>query len=265
MEVEKFENITLYNADCMEVMKGIDGESIDLIVTDCPYKIISGGITIEERKDEPSGIFQRRAKSDGTNCSNKWLKKDENAIISAAKKGTMFTHNDITFKEWLPEIYRVLKNKAHCYIMINSRNLKDLQVEAEKVGFKFQNLLVWDKGNVTPNQYYMGGYELILMLRKGGAKPINNMGTSNIIKIPNIIGKKHHPTEKPIGLMELYITNSSKENDIVLDPFMGSCSTGVACLNTNRKFIGIEIDEHYFNIAKSRIGNTVNNNQQKLF
>ena len=70
----------------------------------------------------------------------------------------------------------------------------------------------------------MGGYELILMLRKGGAKPINNMGTSNIIKIPNIIGKKQHPTEKPIKLMEVLIENSSNEGDLVLDPFMGSGS-----------------------------------------
>jgi site-specific DNA-methyltransferase (adenine-specific) len=261
--MEQFGNIKLYNGDCMEYMKDIPSESIDLIVTDCPYKIISGGITIEEIKNEVSGIFQKRAKSDGTNCSNKWLKKDENAIISAAKNGTMFTHNNITFKEWLPEIYRVLKNKAHCYIMINSRNLKDLQVEAEKVGFKFQNLLVWDKGNVTPNQYYMGGYELILMLRKGGAKPINNMGTSNIIKIPNIIGKKQHPTEKPIKLMEILIENSSNEGDVVLDPFMGSGSTAKAADNLKRKFIGIEIDETYFNVTLNRFNKK--DNQQELF
>ena len=261
--MEQFGNINLYNGDCMEVMKDMDNESVDLIVTDCPYKIISGGITIEERKDELSDIFQRRAKSDGTNCSNKWLKKDENAIISAAKNGTMFTHNNITFKEWLPEIYRVLKNKAHCYIMINSRNLKDLQVEAEKVGFKFQNLLIWDKGNVTPNQYYMGGYELILMLRKGGAKPINNMGTSNIIKIPNIIGKKQHPTEKPIKLMEILIENSSNEGDVVLDPFMGSGSTAKAADNLKRKFIGIELDETYFNVTLNRFNKK--DNQQELF
>lgn len=63
----------------------MDNDTIDLIVTDCPYKIISGGITIEERKNEPSGIFQRRAKSDGTNCSNKWLKKDENERINNFK------------------------------------------------------------------------------------------------------------------------------------------------------------------------------------
>lgn len=175
----------------------------------------------------------------------------------------MFTHNNITFKEWLPEIYRILKNKAHCYIMINSRNLKDLQVEAEKVGFKFQNLLVWDKGNVTPNQYYMGGYELILMLRKGGAKPINNMGTSNIIKIPNIIGKKQHPTEKPIKLMEILIENSSNEGDVVMDPFMGSGSTAKAADNLKRKFIGSEIDETYFNVTLNRFNKK--DNQLAIF
>ncbi len=69
----------------------------------------------------------------------------------------------------------------------------------------------------------------------------------------NILRNKEHPTEKPIELMKLYIENSSNENDTVLDPFMGSGSTGVACKNTNRNFIGIELDENYFNIAKKRI------------
>ena len=72
-------------------------------------------------------------------------------------------------------------------------------------------------------------------------------------QINNIIGNKQHPTEKPIELMKLYIENSSNQNDTVLDPFMGSGSTGVACKNINRNFIGIELDENYFNIAKKRI------------
>ena len=78
------------------------------------------------------------------------------------------------------------------------------------------------------------------------------MGTSNILKIPNIKNKLH-PTEKPIELMKILIENSSNKNDIVLDCFMGSGSTGVACIETGRKFIGVEIDEKYFNIAKQRL------------
>lgn len=263
MEVEKLENIKIYNADCMDILKNMPNESIDLIVTDCPYKIIAGGVTIEERKDEPSGILQRRAKSDGTKCSNKWLKKDENAIIAAVKNGTMFRYNNITFKEWLPKIYRVLKNKAHCYIMINSRNLKELQTEAENVGFIFQNLLIWDKGNYTPNKFYMQGFECILMLRKGKAKNINNLGTGNILRVPNIIGKKEHPTEKPSRLFEIMIENSSNEGDIVLDMFMGCGSSMQAAKNLNRKYIGIEIDKDYFDIAQNRLNQK--ETQVKLF
>ena len=71
-------------------------------------------------------------------------------------------------------------------------------------------------------------------------------------------GNKYHPTEKPVDFMELLVRNSSCEGDIILDPFMGSGSTGVACLNTNRNFIGIELDEEYFNIAQNRIEEAAN-------
>ncbi len=67
--------------------------------------------------------------------------------------------------------------------------------------------------------------------------------------------KRVHPTQKPVALMEWIIKNYSKDGDTILDPFMGSGTTGVACKNLNRKFIGIELDKNYFNIAKERIDN----------
>lgn len=139
--------------------------------------------------------------------------------------------------------------------MVNARNLLDLWQNAIDVGFQFQQLLVWDKGNSTPNKYYLNSYELILMLRKGKAKNINNMGDKNILRVPNIIRTKEHPTEKPADLMKILVRNSSEENETVLDPFMGVGGTGVACKTLNRNFIGIEIDEKYFNVAKKRIEN----------
>lgn len=236
----------LYNDDCLKVMKDIPDESVDLCVTDCPYHIVSGGCTNIPRKDEPSGIFNRR-----------------NTFTQAnAKSGKLFDNNDIEFKDWLPELYRIMKNNTHVYIMVNARNLKDLQLEAEKVGFKFQNLLIWNKGNATPNRYYLNAYECILMLRKGNARNINNMGTKNILDVKNIRGNKTHPTEKPVELMKILIENSSDEGDTIIEPFMGTGSTGVACKELNRKFIGIEIDEKYFNIAKERIENA--NNQIQI-
>ena len=231
--------IDLRQGDCLEIMKNIPDKSIDLIVTDCPYHIVSGGCTNIPRKDEPSGIFNRR---------NTFTQKN-------AKSGKLFDFNDIKFEEWLPEVYRILKDGTHCYIYINARNLKDLQVATENVGFKFQQLIVWNKGNATPNRYYLNSYELILMLRKGNARNINEMGTKNILDVKNIRGKTH-PTEKPVELNEIFIKNSSNENEIVLDPFMGTGSCALACINTNRNFIGIELDEKYFEIAKNRIEET---------
>lgn len=230
----------LYNDDCLNILKTIPDESVDLVCTDCPYHIVQGGCTNIPRGDEPSGIFDRR---------NAFTQKN-------AKTGKLFDNNDIEFEEWLPEIYRILKQDTHCYIMINARNLAELQQKAEKVGFQFQNILIWYKNNATPNRYYLNAYEMILMLRKGKAKNINNMGTKNVLQINNIIGNKNHPTEKPVELMKILIENSTVGGDIVIDPFMGAGSTGVACKELNRDFIGIEIDEKYFKIAKERIEDT---------
>lgn len=232
----------LYNEDCLKILKNIKDNSIDLCITDCPYKIVSGGCT--------NGAYG--------NCGG-ILKKDIEEItqesVEYARKGKLFKHNDIKFSDWLPDLYRVMKNNSHIYIMINARNLCELQTEAEKAGFKFQNILIWDKGNSTPNRYYLNSYEMILMLRKGNAKNINNMGTKNLLQVKNIIGNKKHPTEKPVELMKILVENSSNENDTVLDLFMGAGSTGIACKELNRNFIGIEIDKKYFDVAEERLKN----------
>lgn len=128
--------------------------------------------------------------------------------------------------------------------------------ECSKVGFRESNILVWIKNNACPNRYYMKNCEFILFLYKGAAKPINNMGDKAAIQVDNINGKnKLHPTQKPIGLLKRFVLNSTNENDIILDPFMGCGSTGVAASEIGRDFIGIELDENYFNIAKERIEN----------
>lgn len=236
--------IRLENGDFLDVAKTIADNSIDCVITDCPYHIVGGGYC--ENPNKPVGVLRR----------------------SEVSQGKMFEHNDIKFSQWLPDVYRVLKENSHCYIMINSRNLMRLQEEAEKVGFKFQNLLVWKKNNATPSQYYMQQCEFILFLKKGHSKFINNLGTTNVFEIPNILGKKVHPTEKPVELMKIMVENSTKENDVVLDPFMGSGSTGVACKLLKRSFIGCDIDKLYFDISKKRIEQTepkIKFNQLTLF
>lgn len=247
----------IHNADCLDILKTIGSETIDCVVTDCPYHIVSGGCTNDVvkigRYRETSGVLSHRldnAKSE-----------DEERAIQSTRQGKIFEHNDIEFSEWLPEVYRVLKNDTHCYIMVNPRNLKELWGEAEQVGFDFQQLIVWDKGNATPNKWYMNSYELILMLRKGRAKNINIMGTWNILRVSNVVRVKYHPTEKPVELMEILIENSTSKGDTVLDPFMGSGSTGIACKELGREFIGIEIDKKYYDIAEKRMSGTIERDQ----
>ena len=220
---------------------------IDLIVTDCPYKIVAGGITVEAC----GGILA--ATSDGTNCSNKWLKKNGDRP-AAVKDGKMFEHNDIEFNEWLPECFRVLKPGTHCYVMINGRNLKDLQIAAEAAGFVYQNLLVWRKQNATPNKFYMQNGEFILMLSKRPARNINELGDQTVFDVPNLIGNKGHPSEKPIALMARFIEQSSERGDVVYDPFAGSGSTLLAAEQLGRRWVGSEIDEQYANLARVRLG-----------
>ena len=219
----------LLNGDCLELIAKIPDNSIDLIVTDPPYKTITGGDSDGKNSTRPKGMLSGNRK--------------------------LFTYqNNIKPTQWIPELFRVLKEGSHCYIFTNHLNMKDMLIESEKAGFKLHNILVWEKNNCTPSQFYMKNCEYILFLRKGKAKWINDIGGSKTVhQFQNIIGNKVHPTEKPVDLMQFYIKNSSSEGDLVLDPFMGAGSTGIAALNSGRNFIGFELDEEYFEIAKSRI------------
>lgn len=222
-----FNNV--YSMDCIEGMKQLDDNSIDLIVTDPPYKTITGGKGNGKNSVRPKGMLDGNRK--------------------------LFKHqNNIKIKDWIGELYRVLKDGSHCYIFTNSLNLKEMLNESEKAGFKLHNILIWEKNNCTPSQYYMKNCEYVLFLRKGKAKWINDIGGSKTVhKFNNVIGNKLHPTQKPLDLLQFYIENSSNEGDIVFDPFMGSGSTAVACIKTNRNYIGFEVDEEYISIADERI------------
>lgn len=250
---EKMDLNKLYNIDCREGFKMIPDESIDLIVTDCPYLLVSGGCsagTYRTKKGhrQPGGIMNRQRETKHISLSGVLNDAAENV-----RTGKMFEHNEIKFEEWLPECYRVLKEGTHCYIMINGRNLKDLQQAAEDAGFAYQNLLVWKKQNATPNRYYLQCLEFILMLRKGAARNVNDMGMINCLSVKNIIGNKCHPTEKPVPLMRIMIEQSSNKGDVVLEPFAGGGSTLIAAKRAERNYIGFEIDTKYYDIAQKRL------------
>ena len=133
--------------DTREIIKEYPDEYFDLVCSDPPYRIATGGGRIEFKGNECSGILRKICKND--RLKNKWVKQEDSDTDILVRTGKLFANNEITFQEFLPELYRVLKSDSHCYLMINSRNLKELQQKAEDVGFKFQNLLVWVKNSAT--------------------------------------------------------------------------------------------------------------------
>ncbi len=223
----------VFLGDCLEQLKQIKSETIDCVATDPPYKVTSGG-------NVSTGFI-----------NGHWRLKNGEANPQA-KSGKIFKENEIKFSDWMPEIYRVLKEKTHFYCMTNDLHLKTVIEEGIKAGFKQQNILVWAKGMHTPTQYYFKNIEFIVLFRKGSAKYINNIGTMALLNVKGL-RNKIHPSEKPTELMKILVENSTKENEIVLDPFMGVGSNGIACKLSNRNFIGIEKDENYFKIAEQRI------------
>ena len=226
--------IDLRQGDCLELMKDIPDGSIDLIVTDPPYNVsaTNGGGTINKVKK-----------------LNKSLKDLVEANITDGY--------DI---EILGEEFMRVMKEPNIYLWCNKTQIPEyFKFYVEKHKCKF-DIICWHKTNALPtySNKYLSDTEYLLYFRKGKGKcfpkSYEDAKTYYIAPINHKDKKKYkHPTIKPLDITEKIIKNSSKENDIILDPFMGSGTTGVACINTNRNFIGIEINKNYFNIAKERI------------
>lgn len=198
---------------------------VDLVACDAAYELESGGNT--------TGVMNGKFSKDRYDNSGKIV--------------------DVTL-DW-PELMALVSDtidRGHVYIMANNRNIREAMNAGLEAGLKFHNLLVWDKGTATPNRWYMKNCEFIAFLYKGLAKPINNCGDKQLIRCPNVLNAPH-PNQKPTSLMEYFIRNSSVPGDVILDPQMGSGTTGVACAQIGRKFIGIEKEKNYFDLACERI------------
>ena len=215
----------------MDLLRSLPNESIDLCVSDVPYAVTARG---------------------NAGNSGGMLQKD------IYNSGKVFEHNSIDIEEYLPELYRVLKDGSHCYLMCNHVNLVHFLKVIDESDFHFIKCLIWNKQNKIQGTFYMNCFEYIIFMRKGKAVPINDCGRGDILSIPNIKTKKAngeniHDSQKPIALMQILIENSSQKGDLVLDPFMGSGTTALACIRAQRHYIGTEIDKDYFDIIQKRI------------
>ena len=209
--------------DCLEVMKGIPDNSVDCIITDPPY-----------------GMKYQSARRTAT----PQFKKIEN------------DNNINWFPEFIKECYRVLKNNSHIYIFCNDYNISKFRDLQEEAGFKNKRTLVWVKNNHTSGDLlgdYANKTEFINYAQKG-RKLLNGGRNTNVLEFSRV-SKLEHPTQKPVDLNEFLINKSTNENEIILDPFAGSGTTGVACKNLNRNYILIEKEPEYIDIINKRLEN----------
>ena len=240
------DNVTLYLADCLEVMRGMPDRSVDAVVTDPPYGHNNNG-----------DLIQRWEAALGTG--------PQGEARSIASDGV--EANDL-FRSVLPEIARVLKPGACCCCCCCGGGGPDPQFARwslwidETPGLEFKQMVVWDKGPMGMGWHYRRSYETVLVAQRKGApcfwydesKRIENIirpGQWGARKI--IPSADQHPTEKPWQLAAHFIRLHTKPGHVVLDPFMGSGAFGDAAIREARKFIGIEIDPTHFAIAEKRI------------
>jgi len=217
--------IKLMQGDCLEKMKEIESGSVDMILTDPPYNIA---------RDNNFHTMGRAGIDFG-----EW---DKGADIFS----------------YIDECYRVL-NRNGSFIVFNAwRNLGDIAKYAEAIGFVTKDMLRLEKTNPMPrnrDRRYITDYECAIWFVMPKAKWVFNRQDEKYQrpKFVHSIDKGFHPTQKSLALMCDLIKIHTNIEDVILDPFMGSGTTGVAAKNLNRDFIGIELDEKYFEIAKQRI------------
>ena len=241
----KIENVTLSNGDCLELMCNIPDKSIDMILCDLPYG------TTQNKWDSviPFNLLW---------CQYRRIIKDNGAICLFGQG--LFTANLICSNK---EMYRydLIWEKTKAGGFLNARRMP-LQAH-ENISVFYKKLPVYNPQMEAGKPYIKkavtnGDGKNYGKFDRVGEIAVNE-GTRfprSVIKISNDNHKSLHPTQKPVELLEWLIRTYTNENETILDNCMGSGSTGVACINTNRKFIGIELDNTYFEIAKKRIEET---------
>lgn len=209
---------TLYCGDCLEILPNI--EKVNGCFTDPPYMI--------------------NTKSDGNGKLSPWAD---------------YVNSAYWYGAWIGAVRDRLKSRGSLWTCLNWRSLVTFQKAACDLRWSIESLMVWDKGWIAAG----GGnglrpsYEMVAIF----AMPdfiIENRSLADVQKFKWSSTKPHgHPAEKPEELMAFMVEHGTKEGDTVLDPFMGSGTTGVAAVRAGRRFIGIEQDEIWFDVAAERI------------
>lgn len=216
--------------DCLDVLPGLTGVA-DMLFCDVAYELTSGG----NAHQSMGGIFAKD-------------QYDNDGLLMEVPP----------WEELGGPFFRACKPDADAYIMANDKNLFRAGHAFEGAGWRFHNLLVWDKVRATRNRWYMKNLEFTMYLWRGrsDAKGINDCGSKQLFSL-NAKKVTDHPTEKPEALISHYIQNSSLPGQTILDPMMGSGSALVAAVQTGRAAIGIEKTPKWFDVSVQRVTKAV--------
>lgn len=236
-------SIQLYQGDCLELMKNIPDGSVDMVLADPPYS--SGGLFAGDRKVSTRSKY----------CDNGY---------NGAARFQNFSGDNMdqrSFTEFMRMILNKCRQKSKdesiCGMFVDWRNIAAMIDALQAAGWVYRGIVVWDKGNSRPiPNRFRNDCEYVVWGSNGTRKTEYKDGVfigSGCYHIKSVNTKqKHHQTEKPVVLLEKLLA-ICPDGGTVLDPFMGSGSTGVACVNTGRNFIGIELEPRYFETARRRI------------
>lgn len=228
------DDVTLYLGDSLSILPTLD--RIDALVTDPPYS--SGGFT-ESGKKAAKGMGLRSE----TIRDVGWF--DGDAMTSA---GAGYLLREVC--SWA---FRLLPIGGTATVFTDWRMIPHLAPAIEAARFRYQNMVVWNKGAAGLGTGFRAQHELAMHFAKG-TPAYNSCSFGNVLTIPRIqAATREHQTEKPVELMRAILEVVSAEGGVVLDPFMGSGSTGVAAVQLGRKFIGVEVEARHFETACRRI------------
>ncbi|MDR9392529.1 MAG: site-specific DNA-methyltransferase [Trueperaceae bacterium] len=244
----------LLHGDGLRVLEALRPNSVDLVFADPPYKLSNGGFSVHSGRRVPVN-------------KGGW---DESDGLDA----------DFAFHEsWMGAVHDALKPGGTAWVSGTYHSIYQCGFAAQRIGYRILNDVTWLKPNAPPNlsrRFFTASHETLLWLRKGNdtkhtfhydlmregdwaSDPLKAPGKQmrSVWSIPapkpgeKVFGK--HPTQKPVALLERVVLASSNPGDLIVDPFSGSATTGIAAVRHHRRFLGIEMDEEFVALAKARL------------
>ncbi len=209
---------TVQTSDAIDFLRKLNSGSVDCIITDPAY----------------ASLEAHRAVGTTTRLKT-WFDVVDNSY----------------FPSFYLECWRVLKEGAHLYTLCDQKTLDVIRPAMASAGLDYIKFLIWDKTSIGMGYHYRSRHELIAFASKGTARPVNDRGVADVLRCPRVYNG--YPTEKPVSLLRTLVRQATQPGELVIDPFMGSGSTGEAAVSLSRRFMGCDTNETAVTTVTTRL------------